>query len=89
MSTPSARVKRAQQVRQQHRMGMTKVADLDETTVTVSATTTVIAIFFLLSLGATVVTLYVFNRCINQDASALHNMGWAPDGQTMRVGQNH
>ena len=89
MSTPSARVKRAQQVRQQHRMGMTKVADLDETTVTVSATTTVIAIFFLLSLGATVVTLYVFNRCINQDASALQNMGWAPDGQTMRVGQNH
>ena len=44
MSRPSARVKRAQQVRQRHRLGMMQRSEMDESSVNVSATATIIGI---------------------------------------------
>ena len=87
MSRPSARVIRAQQVRQRHRLGMMQRSEMDESSVNVSATATIIGIFFLLSLGATMATFYFMNRCVHGSSSAVStaSMGWEPEKQAMHV----
>jgi hypothetical protein len=74
---PSARVQRAQNVRR-HRLGLAKSEDIDAATLHVSATSTIIAIFFLLSIGATLATWYHLSKCMGKEPSN-GNMGWAPD----------
>jgi hypothetical protein len=74
---PSARVQRAQKMRK-HRLGLAKAEDMDDTTLYVSATSTIICIFFLFSIGATLSTWYHLSECMGKETS-FGSMGWAPD----------
>jgi hypothetical protein len=53
----------------------------DEATVTVSATSTIVCIFFLLSIGALLATFYLISHCMGDSKPDDLNTGWAPDQQ--------
>jgi hypothetical protein len=78
---PSHRVRHAQQIRQarRHRLGMVKREDMDEHSITVSATATIVAIFFLLAIGATAASFYFMNRCLHgEHPGTKEDLAFAP-----------
>lgn len=81
MPRVSDRVRRAQEIRRsRHQIGRIKYEDMDEDSVNISATTTIICIFFLLSVGATIGSWYHISACLGDGTTSASSVldGWLP-----------
>lgn len=84
---PSPRVKKAQETRRRHRLGMTKREDVGDSAVMLSATATILAGFFLLSFGFLSASVFIMSRCIQEgDEESQNHVGWSPESQELAVG---